>query len=196
MNTEPKLTDFIIKLDGLFPELLREKISSLIDVESLGEMKVGLGSLDDSIRKVKGFTVGNQVELKKENVSRFVFYKHICTFLQNFCFNNYLVGTKQPMKNDFTINQIDFLKYEKDGKYEIHKDSGNGSLRELTTIINLNDDYEGGEFVFYSPNHKEVMAEYKLKKGSVLMFPSTFLYPHSVKPVTSGVRRSLVCWAQ
>ena len=196
INTEPKLTDFIVKLDGLFPELLREKINSLIDVENLKDMRVGGHVLNDDIRKVKGFVVSSRVELKKENVSRYIFYKHICTFLQNFCFNNYCIMTKQRMFDDLLINQIDFLKYEKNGKYEIHIDGGPESNRQLTTIINLNDDYEGGEFEFYSPNRQEVIAQYKLKKGSVLMFPSNFMYPHSVKTITSGTRKSLVCWAQ
>ena len=35
---------------------------------------------------------------------------------------------------------------------------------------------------------------YKLNKGDVLMFPSTFLYPHRVEPVIEGTRYSYVSW--
>jgi len=53
----------------------------------------------------------------------------------------------------------------------------------------LNDDYEGGEFVF-NTNHKV-----KLKTGDLLIFPSNFLYAHEVKEITKGNRYSYVSWA-
>ena len=53
----------------------------------------------------------------------------------------------------------------------------------------LNDDYEGGEFAFFNRTLK-----YKLNKGDVLMFPSTFMYPHEVMPVTKGTRYSIITW--
>ena len=33
------------------------------------------------------------------------------------------------------------------------------------------------------------------KTGDILIFPSTFLYPHVVKEVTEGTRYSFVAWA-
>ena len=53
----------------------------------------------------------------------------------------------------------------------------------------LNDDYEGGDFVF-NGNHKV-----KLKIGDILIFPSNFLYAHEVKEITKGTRYSYVSWA-
>ena len=52
----------------------------------------------------------------------------------------------------------------------------------------LNNDYEGGEFVFWGDYKVEI------KKGSVLAFPSIYLFPHEVKPVTKGVRYSWISW--
>ena len=94
--------------------------------------------------------------------------------------------------------QIDFLRYKPGGKYEKHVDRGAISGRYLTVIINLNSDYEGGEFVFFNPltRNKEGVKEEKLKEGSVLIFPSNFLFPHSIKPITKGTRYSLVCWLE
>ena len=57
----------------------------------------------------------------------------------------------------------------------------------LSIIGVLNDDYEGGELMFHG-------EEYKTKTGDVVMFPSNFLYPHMVKPVTKGTRYSFVSW--
>jgi len=54
----------------------------------------------------------------------------------------------------------------------------------LSLVLYLNDDYEGGNFHI---NNKE----YITKKGSVMVFPSAFMYPHGVKEVTKGERWSI-----
>jgi hypothetical protein len=67
-----------------------------------------------------------------------------------------------------------------------------GEIKGIPTISivgTLNDDYEGGEFVMFQD---EVI---KMPKGCLLMFPSNFLYPHRVDPVTKGVRNTYVSWA-
>jgi predicted 2-oxoglutarate/Fe(II)-dependent dioxygenase YbiX len=59
----------------------------------------------------------------------------------------------------------------------------------MTFLGMLNDDYEGGELIMWG-DEKIPMA-----KGSAVVFPSCFLYPHRVEPVTSGTRYSCVSWA-
>ena len=59
----------------------------------------------------------------------------------------------------------------------------------LTVLAGLNDDYEGGEFIMFDD------TEIKMNTGDVIIFPSNFLYPHKVNPVTKGVRYSCVSWA-
>ena len=58
----------------------------------------------------------------------------------------------------------------------------------LSVLSSLNNDYEGGEFVLFE---NEVVP---LEAGDMLVFPSTFMYPHKVEPVTSGVRYSCISW--
>jgi len=58
----------------------------------------------------------------------------------------------------------------------------------LSVLGTLNTDYEGGEFIMFG-NKK-----YKLKQGDILVFPSNFLYPHRVDPVTKGTRYSYISW--
>ena len=50
----------------------------------------------------------------------------------------------------------------------------------------LNDTFEGGEFEFYE------IPTLEMNKGDIVFFPSFEL--HRVKPVTKGVRHSLVTW--
>jgi len=58
----------------------------------------------------------------------------------------------------------------------------------LSVIGALNNDYEGGELVMFQDK------EYKIKAGEALIFPSNFLYPHKVMPVTKGTRYTYVSW--
>jgi predicted 2-oxoglutarate/Fe(II)-dependent dioxygenase YbiX len=53
----------------------------------------------------------------------------------------------------------------------------------------LNDNYEGGEFSFFDGQIK-----IKLPKGAALLFPSNFMYPHQILPVTNGTRYSIITW--
>jgi predicted 2-oxoglutarate/Fe(II)-dependent dioxygenase YbiX len=59
----------------------------------------------------------------------------------------------------------------------------------LTVLGGLNDDYEGGELMMFGD--KQIY----LPSGSVIVFPSNFMYPHEVKPVKSGIRYSYVSWS-
>jgi predicted 2-oxoglutarate/Fe(II)-dependent dioxygenase YbiX len=36
----------------------------------------------------------------------------------------------------------------------------------------------------------------KLDKGSIVFFPSNFMYPHMIEPITKGTRYSIVAWLQ
>jgi predicted 2-oxoglutarate/Fe(II)-dependent dioxygenase YbiX len=83
----------------------------------------------------------------------------------------------------------DLLKYEVGGFYTKHTDSFKNMPRAVSCSFILNDDYEGGEFAFFDRE-----LTYKLKKGSCILFPSNFMYPHEIMPVTSGTRYSIVTW--
>lgn len=71
----------------------------------------------------------------------------------------------------------------------INEDGLRKGVPILSIIGLLNDDYEGGEFVMFDDDVIE------LKCGDMMVFPSSFLYPHKVKPVTKGVRNAFVSWA-
>jgi predicted 2-oxoglutarate/Fe(II)-dependent dioxygenase YbiX len=57
----------------------------------------------------------------------------------------------------------------------------------LSVLGVLNDDYEGGEFVL-------IDEKIDLNKGDIIIFPSNFMYPHKVEPVTKGTRYSYISW--
>ena len=72
-----------------------------------------------------------------------------------------------------------------------------GLTRKLSMTIQLSDpsEYEGGDFCFkwLTTNgvHEEIVHDAK-KLGTIIVFPS-YIW-HTVKPITKGTRKSLVCW--
>jgi len=83
----------------------------------------------------------------------------------------------------------ELLKYSEGCFYIEHTDSFKGRPRAVSCSFILNDDFEGGEFAFFNKELK-----YKLEKGDALLFPSNFMYPHEVMPVTKGTRYSIITW--
>lgn len=104
-----------------------------------------------------------------------------------------------------------FTTYGKNQHYDWHTDSWeevyknhvhqsyNDRIRKLSVTVLLNDpkEFEGGELEISFRNKKRepdsvILDDRYLKKGSVVVFPS-FIW-HRVKPVTKGIRYSLVIW--
>ena len=89
---------------------------------------------------------------------------------------------------DFRLN-----KYPKDGFMSRHTDAIHHShgqqygYPQVSSLLFLNDDYEGGEFIICD-------MEYKPKKGSSIIFPSNFMFPHEVLKITNGIRYSIITW--
>jgi hypothetical protein len=92
-------------------------------------------------------------------------------------------------------SEVRFNKYDVNTQMELHCDHIHSmfdgqrkGVPILSVLASLDDGYEGGEFVMW----EDTVID--LPKGSVMVFPSNFLYPHKVKEITSGVRHSVVSW--
>ena len=85
-------------------------------------------------------------------------------------------------------HSIHLLRYKESGHLPAHIDQG-VSTRALSTVMYLNDDYEGGEIEFVQSKIKISPAA-----GSIIFFPSNFLYVHEVYPITKGYRYSMPHW--
>ncbi len=93
------------------------------------------------------------------------------------------------------LTDMTFLRYQNGGHYKIHTDHCKNAPRTLSIIYLLNNDYEGGELIFNLPNCKDEILKIEKKPNRVVIWPSNFLYPHQVTPVTKGLRYSIVSWA-
>lgn len=92
------------------------------------------------------------------------------------------------------IVDMQILKYDKGGHYIPHVDDHFDIPRTISIIYRLNNDFKGGDLVFFDRNQE--MLRIKPAPNSLIIWPSNFLYPHSVEPVTEGRRWSIVAWAR
>ena len=87
-------------------------------------------------------------------------------------FNNYSENKKKALHEDHIHSMFDG---ERKG------------IPILSVLGVLNDDYEGGEFYL-------IDEKTDLSKGDIIIFPSNYMYPHKVEPVTKGIRYSYISW--
>lgn len=93
------------------------------------------------------------------------------------------------------LSNFRFNRYEEDTLMQKHYDHIHTlftppirGIPTLSFIGILNDDFDGGELVFFD--------DYKIppKKGDLIIFPSCFMFPHKVNKITNGTRYSFVAW--
>ena len=92
------------------------------------------------------------------------------------------------------VNEIIALKYDKGDYYKVHTDNHTKFPRTLSIILFLNDDYKGGSVSFYCAKKNQEVFKVLPKVGRVIIFPSNFMYPHTVNNVEKGCRYSIVSW--
>ena len=118
---------------------------------------------------------------------------------------NALIDLMNKRWYNFDLNGYDQFQYteyygNENGRYGWHCDLFLGKppkdtsieTRKLSLSLLLNnpgEDFEGGELQF---GHESAHETANMKKGSIVVFPSFQL--HQVKPITKGVRKSIVIW--
>jgi len=81
------------------------------------------------------------------------------------------------------------LKYGKDGHFINHFDDAPAFPRTVSMSFYLNEDYEGGEIEF-----NKFGLKIKPQANQMIVFPSNYVYTHTVHPVVSGTRYAIVGW--
>ena len=102
-----------------------------------------------------------------------------------------------------TITELaQYTEYPEGGFYDWHVDQHNrshdprmnGCIRKVSMSLLMNDEFEGGELdiEIYKPGTEPRYDTIKLPKCSAVFFQSDRW--HRVRPVTKGIRKSLVAW--
>lgn len=104
--------------------------------------------------------------------------------------NLYVKEVRVPFQ--FEIKKFDtpdIIRYSSGTRMLPHHDHADAvGIPILSTIGLLNDDFEGGEFIFWDN------LDIKLEAGDMLLFPTLFAYTHQINTITKGTRYSLVSW--
>ena len=115
------------------------------------------------------------------------------TSISNLFLEN-LVPLEINYQNNYGIScswhdSYQILKYGVVQKFTNHIDDHPDYHRRVSTLYYLNDNYSGGELNFPRFN-----LSFKPKANHMVVFPSTYVYNHSVSPVTEGERYAVVSW--
>lgn len=92
------------------------------------------------------------------------------------------IGNWLPEKFAYEEFRVKKYREDTDDQYGPHVDVNNlaSAKRFMAFLIYLNDDFEGGETVFHFGRGEEIVRP---SAGGLLLFPPTWMFPHSGKPV-------------
>ena len=89
---------------------------------------------------------------------------------------------------DFRLNKYSYGGFMSRHVDNIHHSHGQKyGYPQVSSLLFLNDNYKGGQL-------KISNTTYNTKKGSAIIFPSNFMFPHEVNLITEGTRYSIVTW--
>lgn len=182
-----KLEDYIyIVKNALSLNLCDEILEEFKNKDEWEQAHIGHGNIDKNIRNCKVIGISCSHIIQKNNKVRHKLDNAIFDGASK-CIREY--------KDKFTHCTIEedsgylLLEYSEGNFYAQHTDSYKLHPRSVSCSFILNDNFEGGEFAFFD---REFI--YKIDKGDAIMFPSNFMYPHEVMPVTKGTRYSIITW--
>lgn len=187
VRSKQPLDAYIFTLDNIVPDELCDRILEEYHNCSLWiPSRVGDGEIDNKIRNCDVINISEQPVMEKNfDVRKKIdddFY--LCA---SSAINEYRKLFPEVASDIDTGYNL--LRYNEGQFYVQHTDSFKQQQRSVSCSFLLNDDYVGGEFAFFD---REIMI--KGAKGSIVMFPSNFMFPHEIMPVISGTRYSIITW--
>lgn len=186
-KSKTKIEDFIHVFDDIFPKQFCDQIlEEYLNSTEWSSALVGEGDLSQSVRNCEQISISNSDVINKNIDIRQSIDDRMYSYVQN------AVKKYKEYHEHFSID-IDtgyqLLKYDPGQFYKQHVDSYKKEQRSISCSIQLNEDYDGGEFAFFD---REIMI--RSATGSAIVFPSNFMYPHEIMPVIRGTRYSIITW--
>ena len=182
-----KLEDFIQVFDDvLSPENCNLILNEYQNSSEWLDTRTGDGEVSKHTRNCTEISISSQHILEqnfdvRKNLDDAVF-ESVRNVITNY--NNLIPTFRIDIDTGYQL-----LRYKEGEFYIQHTDSFKDQQRSLSCSIQLNEDYEGGEFAFFD---REMMI--RTKPGSAIVFPSNFMYPHEIMPVIKGTRYSIITW--
>jgi hypothetical protein len=187
-----EIKNFVKIYDNVLPLNTLSNLIRFANASTFEESRI----IDDK-DNVINFNIRKTYMLPLNYLNKSISNVHWFNLLRYFFKNKLLQYKVEQNIIDFTFNNIDdisILKYENTGFYTWHTDHHANAPRTMSCVLLLNNDYEGGNLCFRNPDGSGEW-EIEVKPNRMIIWPSSFLYPHTVKPVTKGKRYSVVAWA-
>ena len=195
MSYEHKISDLKYRINGLVPKNVCQKIIDIFEkhpelngLEASYKFKTNKRETDNykclNLSRIQNPNEDILYALNKAKI-------YISIMMVNYV-NHIKIKKISPNFNDFNIKYTDnirILKYEKGQCIKDHTDVDHNTRGSCT--LNLNENYEGGEFRFFDGQIKE-----SFKTGDAMLFPAEPIWIHGTEPVTKGSRYSINCFLQ
>ena len=181
------INDYIVVFEDVMTHSLCDAIlEEFSNEEEWQKTVVGGGEVNDKIRTAETVVISYPHVIEKnpkvrQKLDKYVFASAGLT-IQKY-------NEKFPLCHIEEDSGYELLRYKEGQFYTEHTDSFKARPRAVSCSFALNDDYEGGEWGFFD---REMVI--KAPKGSAVLFPSNFMYPHEIMPVTKGIRYSIITW--
>lgn len=181
------INDYIVVIKNALTYPLCDAIlEEFKDSDEWQNTVIGEGRIDKDIRDCETIVISYSHVIEKNKKVRLKLDKYVFLSASK-CIKEY--NAKFPHCKIEEDSGYELLRYTEGCFYTEHTDSFKKRPRAVSCSFILNNEFEGGEFAFFN---KELI--YKLEKGDALMFPSNFMYPHEIMPVTKGTRYSIITW--
>jgi len=193
MSYNHEISSLKYRINGLVPKNICQKIIDIFEKypdlflqESSYKYQTKKHEQDNfKCLNLSGIENPNQDLLYALNQAR----KYISIMIANYVLH---IKTKKisPTFSDMLIkssSNIRILKYDVGQSITDHTDV-DWRVRASCTL-NLNEDYEGGEFRFFNGQIKE-----SFKTGDAMLFPAEPIWIHGTEPVTKGTRYCINCF--
>ena len=193
MSYNHKISDLKYRINNLVPKNICQKIIEIF--EKYPEFHNTESSYKHETKKFEqdNFKCLNLSVISQPNKDiQYAFdeaRKYISIMIANYV--NYIKTNKiSPTFDSINIsktNNIRILRYDVGQYIKDHTDIGPNTRASCT--LNLNEDYEGGEFKFFDGKIKEVF-----KTGDAMLFPAEPIWIHGTEPIIKGTRYSINCF--
>jgi len=144
---------------------------------------------DQSLRSAVDFSISESVPETEEELNKTLhkINKTVSDVIKR-CIDDYSKSWGIDINHYEPLN---YVKYSYPSDYfEFHIDHSPNSVRTVSGVLYLNDNYDGGELHF--PRLDGLMI--KPKAGDFVVFPSTYLYGHESRPMRRGTKYSVVAF--
>jgi len=193
MSFDHKITDLKYRINGLVPKNLCQKLIETF--EKYSELSGPEQSYKYKDKKIKldNFKCLNLSQINNPNKEILYTLNEAKKYMAIMIANYVLYIKTKKISPDFSdeliclTDNIRILKYGVGQCIEDHSDI-DGNIRASCTL-NLNEDYEGGEFRFFNGLIKE-----SFKTGDAMLFTAEPVWIHGTEPVTKGTRYSINCF--